>query len=160
MDEIKRQLHPVFRTIEKTEESVEELRQALNKNSQATESIGRWKLGLWSNGSGGPPGYLEVAREQDKIWKDALIKKVDALTDAHLIRTGEETGHLKWLTKWVALGGLAIAGLTLVLLFFGWLETRKIKSGDLENPFDIIQQKPVPVVYARETPLHHQAMNE
>lgn len=167
MEEVKRQLSPAFRTIERTEEAVDSLRQALTENSRTTESINRKILGIWSNGSGGPPGYLEVARAQDEKWKKELLeqvgdmkKEVGGLKDAHLLRTGEETGHLKWFKKWAAIATVVIAFLALMVGLFDWLEGRKVKSGDLENPFDIIQQKPVPVVYAKETPLHHQAINE
>ena len=32
---------------------------------------------LYSNGSGGPPGYLEKARDEDKEWKNQMFEKLD-----------------------------------------------------------------------------------
>lgn len=46
------------------------------------EKTRTWRLGLWSNGSGGPPGYLETARAEDKEHFTEIFKTLHELTDA------------------------------------------------------------------------------
>lgn len=133
MEEVERQLKP--------------FRDSLDKNTRETEGISRWKLALWSNGSGGPPGYLEIARAQDKDWKDALIKKVDALTDAQTLRAGEEIWHSKWFKKWATIATITIALLALVLGVFTFFEGRRVATGELKisnqvNPAVVSSSQP------------------
>lgn len=56
-------------------------------------------LKLWSNGSGGPPGYLEVARLDDDERYGALMKnqekmdeKIDSLLATHNRQAGSDDG--------------------------------------------------------------------
>ena len=44
----------------------------------AVESQGRTLRSLYSNGSGGPPGYLERARDEDRDWKNQMFAKLDS----------------------------------------------------------------------------------
>lgn len=103
MEEVERQLKP--------------FKVELDKNTLATESIGRWKLALWSNGSGGPPGYLEVARAQDE---ERFTKIFDLLDPA------------KKLKKWLAILTLAVAFLALVVGLFTFFEGRRVATGELK----------------------------
>ena len=43
----------------------------------AVEAQARMMRSLYSNGSGGPPGYLENARAEDKEWKSEMFEKLD-----------------------------------------------------------------------------------
>ena len=56
---------------------VEEVQNQLLPLRQAVESQGRTLRSLYSNGSGGPPGYLEKARDEDKDWKNQMFAKLD-----------------------------------------------------------------------------------
>lgn len=58
---------------------MEEVTKQLIPTNKLLESIDRWKASLWSNGSGGPPGYLEVARKEDDERYDRLFKSIEDL---------------------------------------------------------------------------------
>jgi len=58
---------------------VEEVSKQLTPTNRLLESIDKWKLSLWSNGSGGPPGYLETARKEDDERYARLFKNVEEL---------------------------------------------------------------------------------
>jgi hypothetical protein len=60
---------------------VEEVNKQLTPTNRLLESIDKWKLSLWSNGSGGPPGYLETARREDDDRYERLFKSVGELGD-------------------------------------------------------------------------------
>jgi hypothetical protein len=45
--------------------AAEEVRTELAPVLAALAKLNSWKLSLWANGSGGPPGYLEKARQED-----------------------------------------------------------------------------------------------
>lgn len=55
-----------------------EVQAKLEPLRQAVESQGRTLRSLYSNGSGGPPGYLERAREEDREWKNGMLEKLDS----------------------------------------------------------------------------------
>jgi hypothetical protein len=99
------------------ERQLEPFKRSLDANTKATEAIGRWKLALWSNGSGGPPGYLEIAREQDK----EQFRKIFELLDP-----------AKKLKKWIAILTLIVAFLALMVGIFSVLEGKKISTGELK----------------------------
>jgi len=54
-----------------------EVQSKLEPLKNAVEAQGRTLRSLYSNGSGGPPGYLENAREEDKEWKNEMFRKLD-----------------------------------------------------------------------------------
>lgn len=56
---------------------MEEVQNRIGPLQTAVESQGRTLRSLYSNGSGGPPGYLEKAREEDKDWKNQMFDKLD-----------------------------------------------------------------------------------
>jgi len=60
---------------------MEEVQNHIGPLRLAVESQGRTLRSLYSNGSGGPPGYLENAREEDKQWKNQMFGKLDAFMD-------------------------------------------------------------------------------
>jgi hypothetical protein len=43
------------------------------------EKVERHGLSLYSNGSGGPPGYLENARQEDQEWKDKIEDQINPI---------------------------------------------------------------------------------
>lgn len=64
--EVDRKMDPVLK-------SMGELKTLFTIVSKKLDSFNHWKLSLWSNGSGGPPGYLERARaDDDKRYGDLL----------------------------------------------------------------------------------------
>jgi hypothetical protein len=56
---------------------VEEVNRRVDPLHAGLEALNRWKLSLWSNGSGGPPGYLETARELDTRRYKYLFEKME-----------------------------------------------------------------------------------
>ena len=51
---------------------VQEVHSQLNPLKTTVERLDKTVRSLYSNGSGGPPGYIEMARKEDNIWKDEL----------------------------------------------------------------------------------------
>ena len=60
---------------------MEEVQNHIGPLRMAVESQGRTLRSLYSNGSGGPPGYLENARAEDKAWKDGMFERLDQFLD-------------------------------------------------------------------------------
>src|ERR1700722_19650937 len=131
---------------------------ALDLNTRMTEAINRWKLSLWSNGSGGPPGYLERAREENKRRNDLvdrqhelLIKRVDILSNQIIQEDGVQKGidkadsrHSQSVAMWVGIGGIIIAFGLLIFAALTFWAAAKVKSGDLIVPqFNSQTREPV-----------------
>jgi hypothetical protein len=55
-----------------------EVHSQLNPLKSTVDRLDRTVRSLYSNGSGGPPGYLETARAEDEEWKKELKKVVEA----------------------------------------------------------------------------------
>ena len=60
---------------------MEEVQNHIGPIRTAVESQGRTLRSLYSNGSGGPPGYLENARAEDKQWKNEMLGKLNDFLD-------------------------------------------------------------------------------
>ena len=58
---------------------MEEVQNHIGPLRIAVESQGRTLRSLYSNGSGGPPGYLENARREDNERYDRLFRKIENL---------------------------------------------------------------------------------
>lgn len=124
-----------------------EVQNQLNPLKQTVDQLGRVMRSLYSNGSGGPPGYLEKARDEDKEWKNTMFQSIRALVDRidHVddfvleqktVRTEREkydTKRDRRLDTRIALGGVLIA---LLALLVGWLTYRdsQRKVGDAHQP--------------------------
>lgn len=57
------------------------LRKAQDLIKSRVESIDRWKLSLWSDGTGGPPGFLETARAEDDKRYERLFGTMDSVKE-------------------------------------------------------------------------------
>ena len=81
MQEITRQLDPFKRE--------------LSDQSKSLKDISHWKHALWSNGSGGPPGWLELfaqeTRDGLKQIRDIITKLSAEETRREGVREGEES---------------------------------------------------------------------
>src|ERR1700735_2484226 len=66
--------------MEEVQVQLKPFKELLDSNTKLTESISRRLYQLWSNGSGGPPGYLERAREEDKRRNDQVDQQHAMLT--------------------------------------------------------------------------------
>lgn len=136
----------------------------LHENTEATKNIAKWKLALWSNGSGGPPGYLEISRAQDtqryeelKKAHEDLGEKIDELKTAQTFNDGSAQGVEKrnkalnsnW-TMFIALIGVLIAFVMMVIGVAAFIGS-KVKSGEVVIPLHIktMDANP-PKVYAKE----------
>jgi hypothetical protein len=75
-------------------EAVDELRQGQVDIHKALEKITNWQSRLWSNGSGGPPGYLEVQQDKTDERFDQTGARFDGLerkiSDLNIIKYKEE----------------------------------------------------------------------
>lgn len=60
---------------------MEEVARQLQPTHTLLEKLDRWRNSLWSNGSGGPPGYLEVARAEDKTRFADLARRMGEIED-------------------------------------------------------------------------------
>lgn len=104
--------------------------------TQKVDKIDRRLLGLWSNGSGGPPGYLETARDEDKRRQDQLdealkeirstqlqtARSVDLITDRDQQKAIRRKKYIGLLWK---IGG-PIGAALLSLLAWGWHEVAPV----------------------------------
>ena len=122
MDEVIRHINP--------------LKVALEKMSSVLDRATSTLRTLYSNGSGGPPGYLEVAREEDderynRLEKASLsqaedikvIKETLLLTKDREARRAEMTKKV-WKIGW-KIGAALLAGLA-SLIGWGWHQTAPV----------------------------------
>lgn len=114
---------------------MEEVQKHVIPIQNSLAQINRWKTSLWSNGSGGPPGYLEMARKEDDeryqrlfVEQQSQSGSMDILKDFVLtfnIRQKEsENRKAAWEKKvqfWVPIGKWVGGGIGLALLsFLAW----------------------------------------
>lgn len=139
--------------MEEVQTQLKPFKEALDINTRMTEAINRWKLSLWSNGSGGPPGYLEVAREEDKNREDKrdrqtkeILNEIKELHDKYLVKSGEEIGvgkrdsenrqHNKsWVEKWGLNATIAIAVITffaMIIALGTLIVDMKLRVGEIK----------------------------
>lgn len=89
------------------------------------DAIDRWKLSLWSNGTGGPPGYLEIARKEDNSRYERIFSTMEDVKEKQtsvdifieILKVKEESRqklqkNVLTFLKWIAAPmGTAIIGL-------------------------------------------------
>lgn len=122
------------------EKQLKPFKEELALNTGKTIKLEKWQLGMWSNGSGGPPGYLEIAREQDK----ANFAKIFELLDPY-----------RKLKQWLSVLAVVLTFLGLLMTMFIWLEGRKVATGELEIPLNWLKKEidpKMPTVYAKSAP--------
>lgn len=78
-EEVKKQMGPLNKSVEDVKGQNAQQSNLLTMQVQRIEKVDRWTKQLWSNGSGGPPGYLEIARAEDEKRYDDLFKLVSEL---------------------------------------------------------------------------------
>jgi hypothetical protein len=134
-----------------------EVQNQLHPLRTAVEKQGATLRSIYSNGSGGPPGFLENARREDKDTFDRIFERLDCLrpledfvTSYKATETQREKDRIqrdqeiaakvdassKRMDKRVALAGLAVAILALLV---GWLTYR-----DSQRKVSDLQPQPVP----------------
>lgn len=93
-----------------------EIQNQLQPLVSKVEGHGRLLRSLYSNGSGGPPGYLEKAREEDlkvqTTFKDMLDKidtRMDKVEDFILLNEHQDKERDKHFKRWMALWTLGVA---------------------------------------------------
>lgn len=77
--EVKKQVTPLIEELAEVKRQNSQQSSALTLHGKQVEKLDRWSKQLWSNGSGGPPGYLEVARKQDDERYEKLFDSISKL---------------------------------------------------------------------------------
>lgn len=94
--EVAKLMEPIQRTV--TEVKEQNIAQSiiitanvakLDKIAETNLVAERWRRSLWGNGSGGPPGFLEAARAEDKAKLDQLFAMVGDLRAQALREEGK-----------------------------------------------------------------------
>lgn len=152
VDEIKRQLTPFFRTIEKTEETVDSTKDML--------------LRLFS-GNPHLPGYLETARAIDEKRFENLEKGLEvrfAGIESKLKAIDKAQDPARRLKRWIMILTFVIVFLTFVLGAWGVMKGFKIATQELRIPQrwldNRLQDFPLPAVEAKEMKPRHQAADD
>lgn len=139
MAEVAAQLKPFH-------DAIEALRAELNR-------VGEHGRKLWRNGTrtgNEPPGYLEVAREQDKERINALMEnqasmdlKLDTLLAAKNVSDGSAQGAESTKEGWrkkatlvLQIAGLLVALTMAAIGIASFVAALKIKSGELSVPIE------------------------
>lgn len=141
VDEIKRQLTPFFRTIEKTEETVDSMNEKLLRLFSDDPTL---------------PGYLQSARAVDESRFARLeerMKKIDKGLDPE-----------RKLKLWITILTFVIVFLTFVLGAWGMSKGFKLATQELRIPQrwldNRLQDFPLPAVEAKEMKPRHQAADD
>jgi len=71
------------------------LKDQLLRQNDALDRLHHWKLALWANGGGGPPGWLESFRDQVLANLADLTKAMADMRDAKLVRESIEDANFK-----------------------------------------------------------------
>lgn len=87
--EVKRQMEPLIRTMEEIKRQNTEQTNILNEHVEVVDKFDSWRRALWGNGTG-PPGYLEIARAEDKGKFDRLFTLVGGLQADGFREEGKE----------------------------------------------------------------------
>lgn len=89
-----------------------EVRNQLEPFSVRLTKTENWQHKLWSNGSNGPPGYLETARDEDKQRQKEVDEKIEIIMNL-LDPRRRFNQWIKILSLVVAAGALIVAIWTL-----------------------------------------------
>jgi hypothetical protein len=79
VEQMKRQMEPVNQSVQEVKQQNREQSTLLAMQVAKIDKLDKWTKQLWSNGSGGPPGYLEVARQEDKEWKAEMFDTISSI---------------------------------------------------------------------------------
>lgn len=101
-EEVTRQMHALSKNVEEVQKQNEGQSKLLAMQVVRLDKVDHWTKKLWSNGSGGPPGYLEIARDEDKDRMDRqecladerfekVFKSIDELKADRLREEGKNT---------------------------------------------------------------------
>lgn len=89
MAEIHRQLAPMAEAVADVKRQNNTQTVILDKQASKLSDIDVWRRALWGNGSG-QPGYLEIARAEDKAKYNHLLEVVRDLKSDDLRQEGKE----------------------------------------------------------------------
>lgn len=141
-------------------------KEELKKNTLATEAIGRWKLALWSNGSGGPKGWLELFAERTEEQILDLTSLVKNSRDSILLRdtadklnaqkaldvSAKDKDRRERVQMWLGVVGGILALLMFVIGAVSLYQSFHVKVSDLRK-FGISQSDPsITVVSSAQLP--------
>jgi hypothetical protein len=100
------------------------LQDQITELGDEVEATRRWQRAMYSNGSGGPPGFIEKFEQTVTKQIAALSAKIDTAHDFQEGRKGElrqesrdKNKEMAWRNFFVALVTVVIAGLTAIFLW-------------------------------------------
>jgi hypothetical protein len=124
-NEVTRQVQPLAQAVAEFKRQNGEQSTLMSMHVRKIEDVDRRLRALYGNGSG-PPGFIEIARREDKEWKDHLFSMVDKLTTDRLREEGRASAlveladqkdkRLRNLQKWISLVGVPAGAWVLSLL--------------------------------------------
>lgn len=89
-NEIAKQMHPLNQAVADVKAQNDQQNAVMAQLVEWRRKSEQWCVKLWSNGSGGPPGYLEVAREEDNRRYRRLFEEISELKAESLREEGKE----------------------------------------------------------------------
>src|SRR6267154_6880144 len=99
--EVKKQMEPTTKALENIAKQNAEQTKLLNEHIAVVSEFDHWRKALWGNGTG-PKGFLELAREEDRLHQiqsrrdvqvryDEILKEVSTLKAESYRKEGEAT---------------------------------------------------------------------
>lgn len=89
-DEVARHMQPINQAVAEVKRQNDVQSELMGKLIEWRHASEKWCVKLWSNGSGGPPGYLEMAREEDNRRYRKLFEEISELKAESLREEGAE----------------------------------------------------------------------
>jgi uncharacterized protein YhaN len=90
-EEVTKQMHALSKSVDEVQKQNDGQSKLLAMQVARIDTVDRWTKKLWSNGSGGPPGYLEIARKEDK----ERLERQERLADKRFEELAEMIGKLE-----------------------------------------------------------------
>ena len=151
---------------------VQEVNSQVGPLKTTVDRLDRTMRSLYSNGSGGPPGFLETVKEEDKRDKEklfGLIEKIDSRVDsfdnfvteqkaireerkrvdeerAATIKRDLDAANLKLGTRISRRDLLFAIASVIIAMFMAWIGWREyIRKTSVVSPPPVIQSQPKPL---------------
>jgi hypothetical protein len=100
------------------------LQDQITELGDEVEATRRWQRAMYSNGSGGPPGFIELFEKRVTEQIAALSAKIETAHDFQEGRKGElrqeskdKRREMDWRNFWLAVLTFIIGGLSIVLVW-------------------------------------------
>src|ERR1700733_14185687 len=88
-EEVHKQVEPLTNAVGDIKEQNRVQNNLLTMQEKSLREVGNRLRGLWGNGTG-PPGYIENARAEDKVWKEQMFEKLSVIEAEKYREEGEK----------------------------------------------------------------------